>query len=370
MIHSLGILAAGVKSHDSTAFPIAALLVLLSVPICRRVAKTEKDPGLYNLLLWAAISQAAFVRGIWLALVAPEASIAAALVAILGFRYWVADRDGREIKSAFRHYLAPELVNALASHPKRLRLGGETRPMTLLFCDIRNFTTLSEGMAPEALVQVMNRFLTPATDAVMRNRGTVDKYIGDCVMAFWNAPLDDADHALHACAAARELLGEVGSLGEKLAADFGLARFEVGIGINSGPCLVGNLGSAQRFEYSVLGDTVNVAARLEQMTKVYGVPLLAGDATRSQTPELPWLAIDEVPVRGRSAAVRMHTLWLGPAEVYPELAAHHEAILAARREGRLADLPGLVAPAAALAGPAYEKLYRELIQRRDRRASA
>ena len=343
------------------ALPVALVLGILVGAALAAIAP---------MILWAALAQLAFQRGIWLSLLTPESSMAAALVAILAFRYWVVDRDGREIKSAFRHYLAPELVNALASHPDRLRLGGETRPMTVLFCDIRNFTALSEGMPPEALVQVMNRFLTPATDAVMRHRGTVDKYIGDCVMAFWNAPLDDGEHARHACATARDLLGDVERLGAELAAEFNLSRFEIGIGINTGPCLVGNLGSAQRFEYSVLGDTVNVASRLEAMTKVYGVPLLAGDATRAETADLPWLAIDEVPVRGRNAPVRMHTLWLGEPAIHSQLDAHHEAILAARREGRLADLPALIEPAAALAGPSFERLYRELAQRRDRRASA
>lgn len=324
--------------------------------------------GVMPMLLWAAAALAAFRAGVWLDLVAPEIAFAAALMAVLAFRYLIVERDGREIKSAFRHYLAPDLVNALAAHPERLRLGGETRPMTVMFCDVRNFTGLSEGMAPAALVQMMNRILTPATDIVMRHRGTVDKYIGDCVMAFWNAPLDDEFHARHACAAALDLLGAVDRLAGELADSLGGARLEIGIGVNSGPCLVGNLGSAQRFEYSVMGDTVNVASRLESLTKTYGVPLLVGDATREQAPDLPWLAIDEVAVRGRTAPVRIHTLWTGPEHQLPALAALHRRIIAARLEDRYADLPALIEPAAALAGSRYERLYQELARRRDRRA--
>jgi adenylate cyclase len=316
------------------------------------------------LILWALAAQALFGRGLWLAVAAPESAFAATLVALLAFRYWIADRDGRMVKSAFRHYLAPELVNALAAHPERLRLGGETRPMTVLFCDIRGFTTLSEGMAPEALVQMVNRFLTPSAEAVMRHQGTVDKYIGDCLMAFWNAPLDDADHARHACEAADDILAQVERLDQEFTRT-GWPHLAVGIGLNSGPCLVGNLGSAQRFQYSVLGDTVNVAARLEAMTKVYGVPILAGDATRALAPGLPWLAVDDVAVRGRAAAVRVHTLWQGTPEQHARLAPLHEALLAARHDGRDDEAAALLAEATQVAEPRLDKLYRALSKNRE-----
>ncbi len=321
--------------------------------------------GLAPILLWAAAAQIAFANGAWLALVAPEAAFGAALVAILTFRYLVVDRDGRQIKSAFRQYLAPDLVNALAAHPERLRLGGETRPMTVMFCDVRNFTSMSEGMAPETLVQVMNRFLTPTTDAVLRHRGTVDKYIGDCLMAFWNAPLDDPDHASHACAAAREMLAQVDALGAELERTMGVPRLAVGVGLNSGPCLVGNLGSTQRFNYSVMGDTVNVASRLESLTKTYRVPILAGDATRLLAPGLPWLVLDEVAVKGRSAPVRVHTLWLGDPGRHARLAELHELILAARLAGRGEEVAALVETAMAESGPEFEATYRALARRRE-----
>ena len=219
--------------------------------------------------------------------------------------------------------------------------------MTVMFCDVRNFTSMSEGMAPETLVQVMNRFLTPTTDAVLRHRGTVDKYIGDCLMAFWNAPLDDPDHASHACAAAREMLAQVDALGAELERTMGVPRLAVGVGLNSGPCLVGNLGSTQRFNYSVMGDTVNVASRLKSLTKTYRVPILAGDATRLLAPGLPWLVLDEVAVKGRSAPVRVHTLWLGDPGRHARLAELHELILAARLAGRGEEVAALVETAMA-----------------------
>jgi len=345
---------------------LAALVGVTSAVLRTRGAALV---GLLPLAIWAAASLVAFRHGLWISLVAPEAALTVAMVAVLGFRYWIVERDGREIKTAFRHYLAPELVNVLAAHPEKLRLGGETRPMTILFCDIRNFTRMSEGMAPEALVQVMNRFLTPMTEAVMQHRGTVDKYIGDCVMAFWNAPLDDSDHANHACDAALAMLAEVDRLGRELEASVGIPRLAVGIGINTGSCLVGNLGSAQRFDYSVIGDTVNVASRLEALTKVYGVPLLAGDETRARSPDRPWLAVDIVGVRGRSAPVGVHTLWRGPMDHYRQLAEYHDGIVAARRDQRADERSRLIEAARELAGGEFGQLYRELDQQRDRRAT-
>jgi len=230
--------------------------------------------------------------------------------------------------------------------------------MTVLFCDIRDFTSLGEAIDPKVLVAVMNRFFTPMTEIIQAHHGTVDKFIGDCVMAFWNAPLDDPAHAGHACAAAQAMLAEVDRLAGRLAAEFpGLPPLRAGIGLNSGPCCVGNLGSQQRFDYSVLGNTVNLASRIEGLCKSYGVPLLAGEATRAMAPELPWLVVDEVTVRGHSAASRIHTLWPGPAERYQVLAAAHDRLLPARRAGAAEPALG---EAEALARPWLAELYARL----------
>ncbi len=279
--------------------------------------------GTLPLALWAAAAQAALLlEGWWLDLVTPLAGLSAALVAVLLYRYAVVDRTGRRVRTAFRHYLAPELVAQIAAHPERLQLGGETRPMTVLFCDIRGFTALSESLSPQVLVAVVNRFFTPMTDIIQRHHGTVDKYIGDCIMAFWNAPLPDPDHARHACAAALEMLAEVDRLSVRLCAEFpGLPPLKVGIGVNSGPCCVGNLGSNQRFDYSVAGRTVNHASRIEALSKTYHLPFLAGEETRALAPDYPWRLVDQVVLRGQVGTSRIYTVGDGappaPGEACP-----------------------------------------------------
>ena len=151
--------------------------------------------GATPIATWAGAAQLAFAKNVWLPVVVPAAALATAAATVLLFRYWVVDRDGRRIRTAFRQYLAPEMVAELAAHPERLRLGGEVRPMTILFCDIRSFTTLSEGMDARTLTSFLNSFLSPMTEIITAQKGTIDRYLGDGIMAFWNAPLDDPDHA-------------------------------------------------------------------------------------------------------------------------------------------------------------------------------
>ena len=317
--------------------------------------------GVAPAALWAVASYLAVLNGLWLNLIIPLLALGVAMLAVLLFRHAVVDREGRHVRAAFRHYLAPALVSELAAHPERLRLGGEIRPMTVMFCDIRNFTRLSEGIPPEVLVQVVNRFFTPMTDIIQAHLGTVDKYIGDCVMAFWNAPLDDPDHARHACEAAQAMLAEIGQLAGRLSAEFpGVPHLAAGIGLNSGACCVGNVGSRHRFDYSVLGDTVNLASRIEGSCKLYGLPLLAGEATAALAPELPWLVVDEITVRGHTAPTRIYALWPGPPERHAALASLHERLLAARHGETIAELPDIITEAETLAAPWMPSLYSKL----------
>jgi adenylate cyclase len=264
------------------------------------------------------------------------------MLAVLLFRYWVVDREGRRVRSTFQHYMAPELVDVLAAHPERLRLGGETRVMTLLFCDVRGFTSIAEGFQsdPQGLTRLINRFLTPMTDVIMSRRGTIDKYIGDCIMAFWNAPLDDPAHADNACASALAMIAGLAELNRSLGAEAETARrafqaLRVGVGINTGACVVGNMGSERRFDYSVLGDTVNLAARLEGQSKTYGVDVIIGEATRAAAPGWAALELDLIAVKGKHQAVRIYAL-LGDAEAarspnFLALAERHDAMLACYR---------------------------------------
>jgi adenylate cyclase len=228
----------------------------------------------------------------------------------------------RRIRSAFGQYLSPALVEQLAHSPDKLVLGGEEREMSILFSDVRGFTTISELYKddPQGLTSLMNSFLTPLTNAIIDHKGTIDKYMGDAIMAFWNAPLDDALHEYHACEAALEMLHRVETLNrqrEQQASETG-QRFipiKVGVGINTGRCVVGNMGSDLRFNYSVLGDPVNLASRLEGQSKNYGVPIIIGSKTASGLRgKFAVLELDRITVKGKTEPESVFTI-LGRTDV-------------------------------------------------------
>jgi adenylate cyclase len=213
----------------------------------------------------------------------------------------------RQIRSAFGQYLSPALIEQLAQSPEKLVLGGEQREMTIMFSDVRGFTTLSESYKndPQGLTTLMNRFLTPLTNAILDRKGTIDKYMGDAIMAFWNAPLDDKEHELHACEAAIDMLERIDVLNQERAieAKAGNHTFipiNVGVGLNTGLCVVGNMGSDLRFDYSVLGDSVNLASRLEGQSKEYGFPIIVGSKTALAVKDkFAILELDFIMVKGK-----------------------------------------------------------------------
>lgn len=256
------------------------------------------------------------------------------------------ESDRKQVRDAFGHYISPEFMKELTRDPDRLKLGGETRELTVMFTDIRNFTSISEGLTPEELTQLMNDFLTPMSDLVMQNRGTIDKYMGDAMMAFWNAPLDDSDHARHACQTMLKMNGALKPINRMLAEK---AKEEgakplvlsAGIGLNTGPASVGNMGSKQRFAYSALGDTVNLASRLEGQTKTYGVTNLIGEETYKYVSDLAALEIDLIRVKGKVKPVRVYTL-LGDEKwsrnkAYQDWAARHARMIETYRAGDFAQ---------------------------------
>jgi adenylate cyclase len=222
--------------------------------------------------------------------------------------YFREQKQRQQIRSAFGFYLSPHMVEQLARSPEKLVLGGEERRMTILFSDVRGFTTISEHYKddPQGLTKLMNRFLTPLTNAIIERKGTIDKYIGDAIMAFWNAPVDDVEHEANACDAALEMQARATALNAELKreADANGGKYmplRIGIGLNTGPCVVGNMGSDFRFNYSVLGDTVNVASRLEARTKDYRLPLVIGSRTAEATKEkFATMEIDRIKVKGKS----------------------------------------------------------------------
>ncbi len=245
----------------------------------------------------------------------------------------------RRIRSAFRQYLSPALVEQLAHSPEKLVLGGEERMMTIMFSDVRGFTTISETYKddPQGLTSLINRLLTPVTNAIIERSGTVDKYIGDAVMAFWNAPLDDPHHERHAALAALDMLARIETVNTQRKREAANGKHlyvpvSMGIGLNSGRCVVGNMGSDLRFNYSVLGDAVNLASRLEGQTKHYGVHILAGAKTVAPlSEEMAVLELDRLKVKGKTEAEVIYTI-LGASDMaksasFRSLATAHSDML-------------------------------------------
>ena len=212
-----------------------------------------------------------------------------------------------QIKQQFGTYVSPAQVEALQKDPSLLRLGGSTKQLTFLFSDIRGFTPISEfyQSEPHKLVDLVNRFLTNQSDIIMKHDGTIDKYMGDCIMAFWNAPLDVEDHARKATEAALEMREALEELNNALRNE-GSPEINTGVGINTGPCVVGNMGSDSRFDYSVLGDAVNLAARLESSCKEYDTDLIISE--HSMVEGYTYKFIDEVTVKGKSEPVKIYTI--------------------------------------------------------------
>jgi adenylate cyclase len=249
----------------------------------------------------------------------------------------------KAVSEAFSRYLSPDLVAQLARNPSALKLGGERRNLSILFCDVRGFTSLSERLKdrPEQLTTLINRLLDALSGAVMAERGTIDKYMGDCVMAFWNAPLPSPDHPLRAVRAALGMIAAVEALNAELQREAGeepAPRFAVGVGINTGDCVVGNVGSRWRYDYSVLGDAVNLASRLESLSKEYGVSVILGPDTADAVKEnYVLIELDRIAVRGRATESAIFTV-LGPAAMrddpaVKELERLHPRFLAALRSG-------------------------------------
>jgi len=221
----------------------------------------------------------------------------------------IQSRLRQQIKKQFEHYLAPDMVAKLQKDPSLLKLGGEKRNMTFMFSDIRGFTPISENYKgnPEGLTRLINRFLTRMTDVIIANGGTIDKFMGDCIMAFWNAPITNKNHATLAVKSAIEMQKELKILNKELKKEK-LPAINIGIGINTGEALVGNMGSEQRFDYSVIGDDVNLASRLESSSKELGNTLVVGHNTKTQTKGFKYKSLGQIKVKGKSEKIKVYTI--------------------------------------------------------------
>ncbi len=263
---------------------------------------------------WGIVNQLLFLRGLVVVTVLPLMLIFGCLLVMSMWSYLVEQRERRQTRRAFGQYLSPQVLDKVLAEPEEyLKLGGRRYEATVLFSDIRGFTTISEALTPEALGRFLNEYMTPMTDIVFRHQGTLDKYIGDAVMAFWGAPVAQPDHALRACRAAIEMHGEVDRINRQFAEE-GLPKIAIGIGLSSGPMTIGNMGSDDHFAYTALGDRVNLGARLESQTKAYGVGVMISEATYRQVAnDMLGRELGALRVKGKSEPVGIFEL-IGPHE--------------------------------------------------------
>jgi adenylate cyclase len=288
---------------------ILVLGLLIAVLIYRAGALGSALLGALAVAGVVGISWYAFDDLGWLVdPVYPAISLTAIYLAGTSFVFLRTERERNRVRNAFSHYMAPALVERLAAEPGRLKLGGENRDMTLLFSDVRGFTTISEGLDAEELTRFLNSLFTPLSNIILDQQGTIDKFMGDALMAFWNAPLDDAKHPSHACGAALRMMTEMETLNTRWREDAEAKgrpykEVKLGIGLNTGLCCVGNLGSETRFDYSVIGDNVNIASRLEGQSKTYDLMTIVGQSTTERAPEFAFLE-----VKGKTSATRVFSL--------------------------------------------------------------
>ena len=264
-------------------------------------------------LAWLAGSFGWFAYGDrWLPALGPPLGVALVYVAQGGTAFLTEQARRRQIKAAFGYYVSPAVVEQMVAHPERLKLGGERRVLSILFNDLAGFTTLAESLSAEETARILNEHLTAMTKIVLESGGTVDKFIGDAVMAFWNAPLDEPEHALKACQAAVAMQADLA----RRRADLGNVDLRMRVGIATGAVVVGNMGSDTRFDYSAIGDNVNLAARLENVNKAYGTStLVAASTIEVVSGRIPHRLVDRVRVKGKTEPVAVYTLDAEPAVV-------------------------------------------------------
>ncbi|MBO9713235.1 adenylate/guanylate cyclase domain-containing protein [Sphingomonas sp.] len=280
--------------------------------------------------------------------VVPALALAAIWIVGTVYTFYREERQRAYIHHAFDRYLSPDLVKRIVDDPSRLELGGEEREMTVLFCDIRQFSRTSEQLSPQEIIRFLIAFLTPMCDILLARHATIDKFIGDAILAFWNAPLDDPDQYSNAARGALEMVGKLRELNRTMPGgpEPWPGEIAIGIGMNSGPCCVGNMGSAQRLSYSLIGDTVNLASRIEGLTKYYGAPIAMGEDLQVHLREFATVPLDHVRVVGRESPEVIHALLgderLAAQQGFRAFATGHEAMGRAYRAQAWDEAEGLL----------------------------
>ncbi|MBP9864259.1 adenylate/guanylate cyclase domain-containing protein [Patescibacteria group bacterium] len=317
---SNGVPMSGVEIHASTLdtllsrrwlrevpeLPFAFVLIVLSLIVAFITSHVRARWSVLLIgLSWFAMIVSGFIlfdRGWIMDLIWPTFVLVFVSAAVTLERRVTADRERRELKAAFSRYVSPSVVDSVMKNPDKLKLGGDRKRMTVLFSDIRGFTTISEGLSPEKLVEILNRYLDRMTSIVFEHDGVLDKYIGDAVMAFWNAPLDQPDHALRAVKTALTMSEALAKMNAENAFDG--HELHIGLGVNTGDMVVGNVGGETRFDYTVIGDNVNLGSRLESLTKEYGVQIIITEATLGELKkQVLTRRLDKVAVKGKKEPV-------------------------------------------------------------------
>jgi adenylate cyclase len=325
-----------------------AVIILFGLVFGAWFARIKPSYSTLSLVLalaaFAYFTYFSFVHwGRWLSFVIPAGTLVANYAAITSFRMIFEEREKRKIRKTFSQYLSPGVIALIEKDPQKyIRPGGETKDLTVMFSDIRDFTTLSEGMTADELVHLLNEYLGEMTDVLFRNLGTLDKYIGDAIMAFWGSPYPQSDHAFRACSCALEMARGLEKLNSKWQAEGG-RKISIGIGLNTGPVNVGNMGSSKRLAWTVMGDNVNLASRLEGMTKQYRSRIVISEATyRQVADQFVCREVDKIRVKGKRQPVDIYELLDVATErpKYQSLLTRYETAMVAYREQNWREAAG------------------------------
>lgn len=301
------------KTFWQIVFFFILALVFCLILACFKII-TGSLLALFALMLYLFVSLMVFDQGLVLDLFYVLLIFIFSYGLVVAWRYFGERKEKQRIKNAFSHYVSPDIINELMAHPEKLKLGGEKREVSILFSDIRGFTSISEKLSPEQLVALLNDYLTAMTNLILEKRGVLDKYIGDAIMAFWGAPLSERRHGRYALETALAMIKSLKENKKKWQKDFGV-ELNIGIGINRGEVIAGNMGSSQRFDYTVMGDAVNLASRLEGLTKQYGVKIIVSEFTRKAAGDwFNFRYLDKVAVKGKEKGVEIYEL-LGEREL-------------------------------------------------------
>jgi adenylate cyclase len=301
----------------------------------------------------------------------PSLAALAVYIAVERVLHVASDREKKFVRQAFGQYLAPELLTQLENSPQGMRLGGESRDISVMFMDVRGFTPISEALTATELVDFINTLLAPLSDAIQDELGTIDKYIGDSIMAFWNAPVDVSDHATRACQAALKMRAALGALNDAdvfgfSARGFDDSRVKIGVGINAGLACVGNMGSQRRFNYSAMGDVVNVAARIESASKALNVDLLVSEDVARRVKGIALLEAGEILLKGKSWPTKIYAIagddTMAGSPEFAELKRQHGALLTAIKTGEGPEATVALARCRELAGEDMQDFYRRLAE--------